>query len=172
MDPNKEAYEREDVVEVYKNAFYLDKAELVLLCKLEDKLKSIKMLDIGVGGGRTTYFFASRVASYTGIDYSESMIKACKERFPKERFLVCDVRNMDIFDDNYFDLILFSFNGLDSLSHEDRLKALKEIKRVCRQGGVFFFSTHNLNYIDEVFRFKWSISLIFTLLNYQEVSPS
>ncbi len=94
IDPNKEAYEREDVVKVYKNALYLDKAELVLLCKLEEKLESLKMLDIGVGGGRTTHFFATRVAGYTGIDYSESMIKACKERFPKEKFLVCDVRNM------------------------------------------------------------------------------
>jgi ubiquinone/menaquinone biosynthesis C-methylase UbiE len=165
MDPNKEAFEREDIVKLYRNAFYLDKAELVLLCKLEDKLKSMKMLDIGVGGGRTTYFFASRVAGYTGIDYSENMIKASKERFPKERFLVCDVRNMDIFDDGSFDLVLFSFNGPDYLSHEDRLKALKEIKRVCRQGGMFFFSTHNLTHIDEIFRFKWSISLIFTLLN-------
>ena len=165
MDPNKEAYEREGIVKLYKNAFYLDKAELVLLRKLEDKLKSMKMLDIGVGGGRTTHFFASRIASYTGIDYSENMIKACEERFPKEKFLVCDVRNMDIFDDNSFDLVLFSFNGLDSLSHEDRLKALKEIKRVCRKEGMFFFSTHNLNYIDEVFRFRWSISLIFTLFN-------
>jgi len=165
MDTNRKTYERTDIVQTYKKAFYLDKPELALLYKLEGRLRSMKMLDIGVGGGRTTHFFAGRVASYTGIDYSESMIKACTERFPQEKFLICDVRNMDIFDDNSFDLVLFSFNGLDSLSHEDRLKALKEIKRVCRKEGIFFFSTHNLNYIDEVFRFKWSISLILTLSN-------
>jgi len=165
MDPNKKTYENKDIVKAYKKACYLDKAELLLLCKLEDKLKSMKMLDIGVGGGRTTYFFASRVASYTGIDYSESMIKACKERFPKEKFLICDVRNMNVFDDNSFDLVLFSFNGLDYLPHEDRLKALKEIKRVCRQDGIFFFSSHNLKHTDEAFRFRWSISLILTLSN-------
>jgi ubiquinone/menaquinone biosynthesis C-methylase UbiE len=165
MDNNKKTYERKDIAQAYKKALYLDKPELALLYKFEDKLRSMKMLDIGVGGGRTTHFFASRVAGYTGIDYSESMIKACRERFPKERFLLCDVRNMDTFDDDSFDLILFSFNGLDSLSHDDRLKALREIGRVCSQGGIFFFSSHNLNYIDEVFRFKWSISLILTLSN-------
>jgi ubiquinone/menaquinone biosynthesis C-methylase UbiE len=165
MDPNKETYENKNVANVYKKACYLDKPELALLYKFEDRLKTMKMLDIGVGGGRTTYFFANRVAGYTGIDYSESMIMACKERFPKVKFLVCDARNMDIFDDNSFDFVLFSFNGLDSLSHDDRLKALKEVKRVCTEGGIFFFSTHNLNYIDEVFRFKWSISLILTLSN-------
>src|SRR3989442_13478768 len=58
---------------------------------------------------------------------------------------------MSIFEDGYFDFILFSFNGLDYLSHEDRLQALREIRRVGRKSEYFFFSAHNLNHADQEF---------------------
>jgi ubiquinone/menaquinone biosynthesis C-methylase UbiE len=41
----------------------------------------MKMLDIGVGRGRTTMHFAQAAEEYWAIDYSEEMIAACRERF-------------------------------------------------------------------------------------------
>ena len=38
------------------------------------------MLDIGVGGGRTTLHFDKLFKEYIGVDYVESMIKASWER--------------------------------------------------------------------------------------------
>jgi ubiquinone/menaquinone biosynthesis C-methylase UbiE len=41
----------------------------------------MKMLDIGVGRGRTTMHFAQAAEEYWAIDYSEETIAACRERF-------------------------------------------------------------------------------------------
>jgi ubiquinone/menaquinone biosynthesis C-methylase UbiE len=77
----------------------------------------------------------------TGIDYSEEMIDACKKRFSDYSshisFKVCYVRSMKMFDENTFDFILFSFNGIDLISHNERLKAFDEIKRIGKPGSCF-----------------------------------
>jgi ubiquinone/menaquinone biosynthesis C-methylase UbiE len=118
------------------------------------------MLDIGVGTGRTTPFFARMANEYVGIDYSETMIKVCLQRFagyPESiSFEVGDVRHMKSFEGRYFDFVLFSFNGLDYLNHDDRLVALREIRRCTKNGGHFCFSTHDLNYGSKLFQLHTS----------------
>jgi SAM-dependent methyltransferase len=158
---NKNTYETKAVVVTYAHATGLQEPEKTVLEILRDRLLNMRMLDIGVGGGRTTLHFASVVREYVGIDYSENMIEACTRRFvPLPRnvtFRVCDVREMDIFGDNCFDFVLFSYNGMDYISHEDRLKALREIKRVCTKGGFFCFSTHNLQCFNKLFSLRRAI---------------
>jgi ubiquinone/menaquinone biosynthesis C-methylase UbiE len=110
------------------------------------------MLDIGVGTGRTTNYFAPLTMEYVGIDISENMIKFCNNKFEeneKWRFEVADAKNLESFTDNSFDFVLFSFNGLDCITSgiKDRNKALREIRRVTKKRGFFCFSAHNLNYI-------------------------
>jgi ubiquinone/menaquinone biosynthesis C-methylase UbiE len=158
VSENKRMYENSAVVEDLSSMSYLQKPEETVLKKLKIELKNMRMLDIGIGGGRTTCHFASLTKEYVGIDYARNMIKACKRRFkfPKEiSFLTCDVRFLP-FKDGYFDFILFSFNGIDLMSYEDRLTALKEIKRVGKENGYFCFSAHNLFFLDDLFSFKLS----------------
>ena len=123
----------------------------------------MKMLDLGIGGGRTTEHFAPLVDDYTGIDYSEQMILACQERFANASqamtLEVGDARNLEPFPSNSFDFVLFSFNGIDYVSHGDRLKILQEVRRVGKPGSYFFFSSHNLQGIAEEFDFKKQLSL-------------
>lgn len=146
---NQKTYESEDIVKSYFLEYKLQKPEETILNVLKDRLKDMRMLDIGIGGGRTTAHFAPLVRQYIGIDYSKNMIEACKKKFPelaeKGCFKICDARDMMIFENNHFDFILFSFNGIDYITHEDRLKTLKEIRRVSKKGGYFCFSSHNLN---------------------------
>jgi SAM-dependent methyltransferase len=126
-------------------------------------LPTARMLDLGVGGGRTTVHFANRVREYVGADYSERMIMECRNRFagcpPHISFLVCDARSMDPFAARSFDFILFSHNGIDYVSHEDRLKILKEIQRVGKPGSSFCLSTHNLNWCLNLFELRRVIKL-------------
>ncbi len=148
-EENQAIFESGDEVKRFVNMDYLRKPEVTVLNELREKLPNMKMLDIGVGAGRTTVHFASLVKEYVGIDYSPSMIVAAQKRFqdfPKKiSLLTMDARNMSFFPDGYFDFIFFSWCGIDYVSHEDRLKVLSEIRRLLRKGGFFFFSTHNLN---------------------------
>ncbi|MBI3737810.1 MAG: class I SAM-dependent methyltransferase [Chloroflexi bacterium] len=154
---NQSTWKTKDVVELFSKKTSLQKPEETILSILRDDLHEMKMLDIGVGGGRTTAYFAGLVKDYVGVDYSEEMILSCLVKYPdseQRKFMVCDVRSMEIFQSNSCDFILFSYNGLDYIPHEDRLTALKEIWRVGKPGGYFCFSTHNLQGIDKLFKLK------------------
>jgi len=155
---NQTIFESSDEVKRFTNMQYhmeyLRAPEVTVLNELREKLLDMKMLDIGVGAGRTTGHFACLAKEYVGIDYSPSMIAATQKRFQnypiKISLLTMDARNMTFFPDGYFDFVLFSWCGIDYVSHEDRLKILSEIRRLLRKGGFFFFSTHNLNYFKRV----------------------
>ena len=98
MISNEYTFERERVVRAYEQENELQKPEEVVLTMLKDRLKDMRMLDIGVGAGRTTFHFAPLVKEYIGVDYSHKMIEACKRRFPEraDSFRVCDARSMSV----------------------------------------------------------------------------
>jgi SAM-dependent methyltransferase len=102
------------------------------------------ILDLGVGGGRTTPYLSAIASRYVGVDYSEEMIRACRSKFPHLRFNVADASDLSQFADASFDSVVFSFNGLDCLApHEKRENCLRECHRVLKAGGVYIFSSHN-----------------------------
>lgn len=153
-EKNIDAYSSDDIISYYHHQeAHLQPAEKTVLELFRSKLSNYTMLDIGVGAGRTSYFFAPLVKHYTGIDYSSGMVEVCKKLYPAYKFETGDVRKLN-FDSGAFDLVLFSFNGLDSISASDRLIALQEIKRVLKPGGCFVFSAHNLKAIGQLFNYS------------------
>lgn len=172
QNQNITVYESEGTVEYYKNQeFHLQLAEQKIIKILEMKLSQYTMLDIGVGTGRTSNFFAPLVSKYVGVDYSSRMVDVCREKFPRLTFDVQDVRSIQ-YPNNSFDLVLFSFNGLDSISPEERIKAMDEIYRIIKPGGYFAFSSHNLKGIDKLFSFpvtlnvkKWYKTIVLRSVN-------
>jgi SAM-dependent methyltransferase len=145
---NQRVYQSGSVAEHYAGLSDLFPAERILLNRLEQSLPAMRMLDLGVGGGRTSVHFAHRVKSYLGLDYSASMIEGCRKRFPDPpanvAFTVGDARSLTACADASFDLILFSYNGLDYVGHEDRHLVFREMRRLLAPGGRLCFSTHNL----------------------------
>lgn len=101
------------------------------------------LLDIGIGAGRTTRFLLPRAGRYVGVDYSPDMIATAAARFPDATLHVRDARDLSAYADGEFDTVVFSFNGMDCLSHEGRMAALAEIHRVLKPRGWFVFSAHN-----------------------------
>ncbi|MER3408620.1 MAG: hypothetical protein C4306_00595 [Thermoleophilia bacterium] len=107
-----------------------------------------RVLDIGVGAGRTTRFLVPVASRYVGIDLSRRMIETCIARFgesPTVEFRVADARDLP-FPDASFEVVLFSYCGIDDLTDPlDRRRAITEMARVATPGGWVALSAHNLN---------------------------
>lgn len=139
---NLQTYRVPEVASHYAALSYLTPCEQLLF---RTYIKpGMAVLDLGVGGGRTTSYL-SRVASrYVGVDYSEAMVRACRRRFPTLDFVLADAADLSVFENASFDAIVFSFNGLDYVvPGEKRLRCLRECRRVLRDDGVLIFSSHN-----------------------------
>jgi ubiquinone/menaquinone biosynthesis C-methylase UbiE len=148
LDPNHAKYESREVVDFYAAQAELQAPEAYLFTQY---LKpGIAVLDMGVGGGRTTPHLAKIAGRYVGADYSQAMVDACKTRFPELEFVWCDATDMSQFKDGSFDALVFSFNGIDVIGDDDaRARCLGETARVLKPGGIFIFSSHNARQLAE-----------------------
>jgi SAM-dependent methyltransferase len=121
---------------------WIDATEEVLIERVRRDHAGGDVLDIGVGGGRTVPLVQPWAGRYVGIDVLPELVAVARQRYPEADLRVGDVRHLD-FEDAVFDVAVFSVNGLDAMSHEDRGTALREIRRVLRPTGTFVFSTNN-----------------------------
>lgn len=155
---DKQLWNSSKVVHNYAADGSLQKAEQKIMDLLRDRLGSMRMLDLGIGGGRTTIHFEPLVYEYVGSDYAEKMVEASRKRFPnvepRTRFEIVDATDMRGIPDAGFDFILFSFNGIDCVAPEDRDKVFREVQRVGKPGGYFAFSTHNLYFIPRLYKIR------------------
>lgn len=119
--------------------------EAAALAQVAAEFRGAPVLDIGVGSGRTVEPLRSISEDYLGVDYSPEMVAACRSRYPGVRFEHADARSLSLLSDGSIALAVFSCNGISMVSHEDRLKILHQVHRVLKPGGVFVFTTYNLN---------------------------
>jgi SAM-dependent methyltransferase len=133
-----------DVVAQFATDGYTDAGEAAAL-GLVDEWAHGAVLDIGVGGGRTAGLLRPRARSYVGLDVSSEMVELARQRFPDTDLRVGDARELDGLPDGHFDLVFFSYNGLDALDHPDRARALAAMARAVSPGGRVLFSSLNLD---------------------------
>ena len=116
------------------------------------------ILDLGCGTGRTTFpLFKLGFESIIGLDLTLEMVEKARElndHFETNiQFEIGDATDLR-FNDESFDAVIFSFNGLMSIpSAANRRKAVREIKRILREHGVFIFTTHDRNMEKDYFNF-------------------
>ena len=159
---NRSTYAQESVVRCYDKLDFIHQPEAVIFEKLLPDIKDEAILDIGIGGGRTTTFLLEISKRYTGIDYTPACVAAARARFPTANIMSGDARDLSAFNDATFAFVLFSFNSIDYVSHEDRLQVLREIRRVLKPGGHFAFSTHNRD-CREFNKLPWQSGVEFNL---------
>lgn len=129
-----------------------------------------RILDIGCGAGRTTIgLYKLGYHLVEGLDLSEAMIVQAR-RISKDlnyniTFRVGDAACLD-YDDETFETALFSFNGIMQIpERKNRIKVLKEIKRILKPKGYFLFTTHDRDSSKEYESFwqeekrKWALHL-------------
>jgi SAM-dependent methyltransferase len=143
---NQEVYSDGGLVRFYGDRAFLYPAEEAILSRFETELRGARILDLGVGGGRTTVPLLALSSRYVGADYTAEMVEKSRARYPGVDFRHCDARDMKEFADGSFDFALFSANGIDHVVHQDRLAILREVHRVLAPGGLFVFSSHNLGW--------------------------
>ena len=139
---NQQLYSDAAVVGHYGKAEGLFPAERFLFSKYVQP--GMDVLDVGVGGGRTTPHLSAPARRYLGVDYSEPMVAECRKRFPDLEFMVGDATDLAAIPDASFDIAIFSFNGIDCIpTDEGRIACLHELKRAIRADGKIIISSHN-----------------------------
>jgi len=123
----------------------LSAPEQRVFSEMGDEVRNKPILDLGVGGGRTTAALLQISGDYIGVDYMPEMVKACRSRFPDIRFEHADARSMPQFADRSFKLIVFACNGVSMVDHAGRIAILHEVRRLLTADGIFVFSTYNKN---------------------------
>lgn len=142
---NKKSYNETEIVNYYSEfvsagLFYYEEV-------LIDKYFTVggRTLDIGCGAGRVTIPLHKRGFQVVGMDYAEKMIDTARVLDETIDYRVGDILSTQ-FEDQEFDNIIFSFNGLMLIgTYEERLIAMKEIRRILKKNGSFIFTTPYLD---------------------------
>ncbi len=117
-----------------------DKNRKIILDCLKNKEN---ILDLGCGNGEFTNQL-SKIATVTGIDISEEMIKIAKTSFPHINFLSASIYDLPLKNKSFDSTIC-----LNTIHHiEDLEKAVKELCRVTKNQILIEIKNKNsLNYI-------------------------
>ncbi len=101
-------------------------------------LKSKKVLELGVGNGKTLKSILKQNPSETiAVDFSEKVIESVKNQFRDVEFCNSDVRELPLSDEK-FDIVV-CYYILNNLLEMGRKKAVKEIFRVLKKSGKVLF---------------------------------
>ena len=140
---NRKSYALKETLEQFRHTDGTKPAERAIFAKIADEARGKPILDIGAGGGRLVPTLRAMSEDYTAIDYTPEMVDIIRAKFPDARVYQEDARKLARFADGSFFLVVFAWNGIDSVDHEGRLAVLREVHRVLAPGGIFVFSSHN-----------------------------
>lgn len=112
----------------------------------------VKVLDVGCGAGFLSNHLGKEGFDVTAIDLSGPSLNVAKRRDESHsvKYLQADAYDLP-FDDESFDVVT-STDFLEHVSEPQRV--LKEISRVLRPAGFFFFHTFNRNWISNLMVIK------------------
>ncbi len=108
------------------------------------KTAGAKILDLGCGTGLELehYFRLNPSAKITGIDLTESMLNALKNKFPeKDLTLICGSYFDVPFDENTFDAAV-SVESLHHFTKEEKIPLYTKLCKSLKDGGYFILTDY------------------------------
>lgn len=138
------------------------------------EIKGKKVLLLASAGGQQTPVLAAAGAEVTSMDISEKMIgqdKTALERYGLEaRLIVGDMRRLDMFDEESFDLVL-SPHSINFISNPEVL--FRQVHRVLKKRGSFLFGSANpVLYLFDEKKMQKKLKIKYTLPFSDEKSKS
>jgi SAM-dependent methyltransferase len=126
-------------------AAFTDPGERAAMELVRGQVRGKPILDLGVGTGRTIPMWRPLTTDYRALDYSAAMVAMCRSKYPGVKVDLCDARDLGAYPAGHFGLVTFAFSGIDAVPAQDRRAVLRSVYRVLQPGGLFFFSSLNID---------------------------
>jgi SAM-dependent methyltransferase len=111
-----------------------------------------EVLDAMCGYGPTTGALLARGARVTGLDISEEILASFRRRWPQCRTVCASIMDSGLPSESFEAVVIVG--GLHHL-HPDVERALGEIHRLLRPGGVLCFLEPHAGSLPDLFRRQW-----------------
>ncbi|MCX7968299.1 MAG: methyltransferase domain-containing protein [Armatimonadetes bacterium] len=124
--------------------------EVDFIVRALDLPKGAKVLDLCCGQGRHSLELARRGFQVVGVDLSEALLYAAKQRAEREgltiTFLQSDMRDIDFV--NEFDAVINMFTSFGYLENEaEDGKVLEKVSQALKEGGKFLLDVMNRDWL-------------------------
>lgn len=97
------------------------------------------VLDLGCGTGEPmAKFFIDKGFKVTGVDGSKKMVELCKQRFPNERWIVSDMREINL--NQQFDVVL-AWHSFFHLDPDSQRRMFKIFSTHIKPDGILVFTS-------------------------------
>lgn len=108
---------------------------------IHDYLKpDAKILDIGAGTGRYSIFLKEEGYDVTAVELVKHNIKQIEEKNKNIKTILANAKDLSMIEDNTYDLTLLFGPMYHLISEEEKIKALKEAKRVTKKNGIIMIA--------------------------------
>ncbi|OQX14500.1 MAG: hypothetical protein BWK76_14545 [Desulfobulbaceae bacterium A2] len=102
-----------------------------------------RLLDVGCGNGYTCYWIREHIdVSVKGIDFSEEMIRVAQSMLSSQEKIEFQVESVTDLSspDECFDVVLSERCLINLCSWEEQMRAMDQICRVLKKGGLFIMA--------------------------------
>ena len=111
-----------------------------------NKMNKPKILDVGAGTGAYSVKLAEEGYDVSAIELVKHNLMTLKAKNSRVKAYLGNATNLSMFKDNSFDMVLLFGPLYHLIKKEDKLKALKEAKRVVKKTGYILVSYYMNEY--------------------------
>ena len=108
--------------------------------------KNKRILDIGAGTGAYSVLLSNEGYQVNAVELVNHNIEIFKQKKSNAKVIQGNALDLNMFEDNYFDVVLIFGPMYHLLKKEEKIQALKEAKRVVKKDGTILISYYMNDY--------------------------